>query len=152
MASTAKSSSHLFTDACLGRLCVCLSSITAFPPNVISAPCFGCFRVYRSLQIDRYGLCNVLHLFHVFETACPSQRALWAAALGGSHYDPISFLFSSQPINSTLMNAAEYIQDTEEYINIELDSSRNRLIRLELVINTATFSIAMYSLVAGEHC
>ena len=46
--------------------------------------------------------------------------------------------------------AAEYIQDTEEYINIELDSSRNRLIRLELVINTATFSIAMYSLVAGE--
>lgn len=49
------------------------------------------------------------------------------------------------------MDAAEYIQDTEEYINIELDSSRNRLIRLELVINTATFSIAMYSLVAGEH-
>ena len=55
------------------------------------------------------------------------------------------------PTNSTVMNAAEYIQDTEEYINIELDSSRNRLIRLELVINTATFSIAMYSLVAGEH-
>ena len=46
--------------------------------------------------------------------------------------------------------AAEYIQDTEEYINIELDSSRNRLIRLELLINTATFTIAMYSLVAGE--
>ena len=49
-----------------------------------------------------------------------------------------------------LVYAAEYIQDTEEYINIELDSSRNRLIRLELLINTATFSIAMYSLVAGE--
>lgn len=49
-----------------------------------------------------------------------------------------------------LLGAAEYIQDTEEYINIELDSSRNRLIRLELLINTATFSIAMYSLVAGE--
>ncbi|KAL3147822.1 hypothetical protein ABBQ32_002549 [Trebouxia sp. C0010 RCD-2024] len=48
-----------------------------------------------------------------------------------------------------LFGAAEYIQDTEEYINIELDSSRNRLIRLEVVINTATFSIAMYSLVAG---
>ena len=51
---------------------------------------------------------------------------------------------------SGLVAAAEYIQDTEEYINIELDSSRNRLIRLELLINTATFSIAMYSLVAGE--
>ena len=51
---------------------------------------------------------------------------------------------------SALLYAAEYIEDTEEYINIELDSSRNRLIRLELIINTATFSIAMYSLVAGE--
>ena len=51
---------------------------------------------------------------------------------------------------ANLLGAAEYIQDTEEYINIELDSSRNRLIRLELLINTATFSIAMYSLVAGE--
>ena len=46
--------------------------------------------------------------------------------------------------------AAEYIQDTEEYINIELDSSRNTLIRLELIINTATFSIALYGLVAGQ--
>ena len=50
----------------------------------------------------------------------------------------------------TLLCAAEYIDDTEEYINIELDSSRNRLIRLELLINTATFSIGMYSLFAGE--
>ena len=46
--------------------------------------------------------------------------------------------------------AAEYIQDTEENINIELDSSRNRLIRLELIINTASFSIALYGVVAGE--
>lgn len=52
--------------------------------------------------------------------------------------------------NVACMPAAEYIQDTEEYINIELDSSRNRLIRLELIINTASFSIALYGVVAGE--
>lgn len=50
----------------------------------------------------------------------------------------------------TCIAAAEYIQDTEEYINVELDSSRNRLIRLELLINTASFSIALYGVVAGE--
>lgn len=43
----------------------------------------------------------------------------------------------------------EFIEDTEEYINIELDSSRNRLLRLEIVLTAATFAIAIFSLVAG---
>lgn len=43
----------------------------------------------------------------------------------------------------------EYIEDTEEYINIELDSSRNRLLRLEIVLTAGTFGIAMFGLVAG---
>ncbi len=45
--------------------------------------------------------------------------------------------------------AGEYIEDTEEYINIELDSSRNRLIRLEILLTGATFSLALWNLVAG---
>ncbi|KAK9835541.1 hypothetical protein WJX74_002638 [Apatococcus lobatus] len=48
-----------------------------------------------------------------------------------------------------LVSMGEYIKDTEEYINIELDSSRNRLIKLEIVITAATFSIALWGLVAG---
>lgn len=44
----------------------------------------------------------------------------------------------------------EYIEDTEEYINIELDSSRNRLLRLEIVLTAGTFGIAMFGLVAGR--
>jgi len=35
------------------------------------------------------------------------------------------------------------------YINIELDSSRNRLLRLEIVLTAGTFGIAMFGLVAG---
>ena len=46
-------------------------------------------------------------------------------------------------------HTGEYIEDTEEYINIELDSSRNRLIRLEIVLTGATFSLALWNLVAG---
>ena len=35
------------------------------------------------------------------------------------------------------------------YINIELDSSRNRLLRLEIVLTAGTFGIAIFGLVAG---
>lgn len=51
---------------------------------------------------------------------------------------------------SVLVCAGEFIKDTEEYINIELDSSRNRLIRLEIVITAGTFGVAIFSLVAGK--
>ncbi|KIZ02442.1 hypothetical protein MNEG_5514 [Monoraphidium neglectum] len=63
----------------------------------------------------------------------------------------------------------EYIDDTEDYINIELDYSRNRLLRLEIMITAsalgrcdgsasgkllrragvATFCLALYNLLAG---
>ncbi|KAK9918718.1 hypothetical protein WJX75_006255 [Coccomyxa subellipsoidea] len=48
-----------------------------------------------------------------------------------------------------LVSVGEFIKDTEEYINIELDSSRNRLIRLEIVLTAGTFGVAIFSLVAG---
>ena len=38
---------------------------------------------------------------------------------------------------------------TCRYINIELDSSRNRLLRLEIVLTAGTFGIAIFGLVAG---
>jgi hypothetical protein len=46
--------------------------------------------------------------------------------------------------------AGEYVEDTEEYINIELDSSRNRLIKLEVVLTAGTFALAIFTLVGGE--
>ena len=43
----------------------------------------------------------------------------------------------------------EHVDDTEDYINIELDFKRNELIQLELLLTTGTFSLAIYSVVAG---
>jgi hypothetical protein len=43
----------------------------------------------------------------------------------------------------------EYIEDTEEYINIELDAGRNRLIRLDIVLTAASFALAPFNLMAG---
>ncbi len=73
MASSTKPSPYFITAPGLGCRCICPSFVTALSQYVISPSCFGCFRVCRSLQIDKYDLCTVAHLFHVLETACPSQ-------------------------------------------------------------------------------
>jgi hypothetical protein len=51
--------------------------------------------------------------------------------------------------SNKLRNVGEYIEDTEEYINIELDAGRNRLIRLDIVLTAASFAIAPFNLLAG---
>ncbi|KAL3154512.1 hypothetical protein ABBQ32_013974 [Trebouxia sp. C0010 RCD-2024] len=48
-----------------------------------------------------------------------------------------------------LQTLTEYIDDTEDYINIELDNQRNQLIRIELVLTAATFSVAIIGSIAG---
>lgn len=48
-----------------------------------------------------------------------------------------------------LAGIGEYIDDTEDYINIELDHTRNRLLKIEIMLTVATFALAIYNLVAG---
>ncbi|KAK9097696.1 hypothetical protein Syun_024741 [Stephania yunnanensis] len=48
-----------------------------------------------------------------------------------------------------LTTLREYIDDTEDYINIQLDNHRNQLIQLELFLSSGTVCISIYSLVAG---
>ncbi|XP_019708155.1 magnesium transporter MRS2-1 [Elaeis guineensis] len=55
-------------------------------------------------------------------------------------------------IDSTLnklTSLKEYIDDTEDFINIQLDNVRNQLIQFELVLTTATFVVAIFGVVAG---
>ncbi|KAL6292131.1 hypothetical protein ACE6H2_000273 [Prunus campanulata] len=55
-------------------------------------------------------------------------------------------------IDGTLNKLAtlrEYIDDTEDYINIQLDNHRNQLIQLELFLSAGTLCMAIFSLVAG---
>ncbi|GLU07664.1 hypothetical protein SLE2022_246130 [Rubroshorea leprosula] len=48
-----------------------------------------------------------------------------------------------------LTTLREYIDDTEDYINIQLDNHRNQLIQLELFLCSGTVSLSVYSLVAA---
>ncbi|XP_049933192.1 magnesium transporter MRS2-B-like isoform X2 [Nymphaea colorata] len=55
-------------------------------------------------------------------------------------------------IDSTLnklTSLKEYIDDTEDFISIQLDNVRNQLIQFELLLTTATFVVAIFGVVAG---
>ncbi|CAK0784123.1 hypothetical protein CVIRNUC_007326 [Coccomyxa viridis] len=60
-----------------------------------------------------------------------------------------SYFMQIDSLYDRLVSMGEYIKDTEEYINIELDSSRNRLIRLEIVLTAGTFAVAIWGLVGS---
>ncbi|XP_010278149.1 PREDICTED: magnesium transporter MRS2-I-like [Nelumbo nucifera] len=52
-------------------------------------------------------------------------------------------------ILNKLTTLREYIDDTEDYINIQLDNHRNQLIQLELFLSSGTVCLSIYSLVGG---
>ncbi|KAF9679888.1 hypothetical protein SADUNF_Sadunf06G0062400 [Salix dunnii] len=48
-----------------------------------------------------------------------------------------------------ILSVREYIDDTEDYVNIQLDNQRNELIQLQLILTIASFAIAVDTLIAG---
>ncbi|PAN51687.1 hypothetical protein PAHAL_9G612500 [Panicum hallii] len=49
-----------------------------------------------------------------------------------------------------VMQVREYIIDTEDYINIQLDNQRNQLIQFHLILIIVSFGIAMNTLIAAS--
>ena len=43
----------------------------------------------------------------------------------------------------------EFIDDTEDYVNITLDSHRNQLIQVDLLLTAASFCVGLVTLIAG---
>jgi magnesium transporter len=48
-----------------------------------------------------------------------------------------------------LKQVREYIDDTEDYVNIQLDNQRNELIQLQLTLTIASFGIAANTFIVG---
>ncbi|XP_047976832.1 magnesium transporter MRS2-4 [Salvia hispanica] len=48
-----------------------------------------------------------------------------------------------------ILSVREYIDDTEDYVNIQLDNQRNELIQLQLTLTSASFAIAVETGLAG---
>lgn len=77
------------------------------------------------------------------EAEADAEAQLEVENLLESYYMEVDALYDK------LKSLGEYAEDTEEYIDIELDSSRNRLIRIEIVLTLATFCIVPWNLLAG---
>lgn len=50
---------------------------------------------------------------------------------------------------SKLLSLKEYVDDTEDFINIKLDNVRNQLIQFELLLTAATFVVTIFAVVTG---
>lgn len=61
---------------------------------------------------------------------------------------PIPFCFVQPPV-IVYFQVREYIDDTEDYVNIQLDNQRNELIQLQLTLTIASFAVAVETLIAG---
>lgn len=48
-----------------------------------------------------------------------------------------------------LQAVGEFIDDTEDYVNITLDSHRNQLIQVDLLLTAASFCVGLVTLIAG---
>ncbi|KAG9445316.1 hypothetical protein H6P81_016656 [Aristolochia fimbriata] len=48
-----------------------------------------------------------------------------------------------------ILSVREYIDDTEDYVNIQLDNQRNELIQLQLIMTIASFVVAVETLITG---
>ncbi|KAL8162751.1 hypothetical protein V2J09_014240 [Rumex salicifolius] len=60
-----------------------------------------------------------------------------------------AYFMQIDSILNKLSTLREYIDDTEDYINIQLDNHRNQLIQLELFLSAGTVCISIYALVTG---
>ncbi|XP_022146007.1 magnesium transporter MRS2-I-like [Momordica charantia] len=83
-----------------------------------------------------------------------TSRASLATIRGENDVEELEMLLEAyfMQIESTLnklITLREYIDDTEDYINIQLDNHRNQLIQLELFLSSGTVCLSIYSLVTA---
>ncbi|KAL4318318.1 hypothetical protein GQ457_18G016800 [Hibiscus cannabinus] len=52
-------------------------------------------------------------------------------------------------MRNKILSVREYIDDTEDYVNIQLDNHRNELIELQLTLTIFSFSLSIETLISG---
>uniref|UniRef100_A0A5B6ZT39 Magnesium transporter n=1 Tax=Davidia involucrata TaxID=16924 RepID=A0A5B6ZT39_DAVIN len=83
-----------------------------------------------------------------------TSRASAATVQGEDDVEELEMLLEAyfMQIEGTLNKLTtlrDYIDNTEDYINIQLDNHRNQLIQLELFLSSGTVCLSVYSLVAA---
>ncbi|XP_047342249.1 magnesium transporter MRS2-1-like [Impatiens glandulifera] len=107
------------------------------PVSPVSSPPESCRKLEKSLSIAR----SRHESTRSSETATESIEELEMLL-------EAYFVVIDNTLNK-LTSLKEYIDDTEDFINIQLDNVRNQLIQFELLLTTATFVVAIFGVVAG---
>lgn len=60
-----------------------------------------------------------------------------------------AYFMQLEGMRNKILTVREYIDDTEDYVNIQLDNQRNQLIQLQLILTMASFAITAETLLAS---
>lgn len=60
-----------------------------------------------------------------------------------------AYFMQLEGMRNKILTVREYIDDTEDYVNIQLDNQRNQLIQLQLILTMASFAISAETLLAS---
>ncbi|XP_059298368.1 putative magnesium transporter MRS2-G [Lycium ferocissimum] len=60
-----------------------------------------------------------------------------------------AYFMQLEGTRNKILSVSEYIDDTEDYVKIQLHDQRNELYQVQLTLTIASFSIAMETLIAG---
>ncbi|KAL8148839.1 magnesium transporter MRS2-I-like [Apium graveolens] len=116
--------------------------------------------LYLSRKLDDVSSPSSLNGVHNWLTASPTSgsnksRASTAGTRHGENeVEELEMLLEAYFIQvegtlNKLKTLREYIDDTADYINIQLEHHRNQLIQLELFLSSATVGLSVYSLVTA---
>nr|XP_017252500.1 PREDICTED: magnesium transporter MRS2-I-like [Daucus carota subsp. sativus] len=114
--------------------------------------------LYLTRKLDGLSSPSSDNGVHTWLSASPtlgSKRSRASATThGGSDVEELEMLLEAyftqvEGTLNKLTTLREYIDDTEDYINIQLDHHRNQLIQLELFLSSGTVCLSIYSLVAA---
>ncbi|XP_028116854.1 magnesium transporter MRS2-I-like isoform X2 [Camellia sinensis] len=83
--------------------------------------------------------------------SCPASPTIGSKKSRASRASVATFRGDENDVEELemLLELREFIDDTEDYINIQLDNHRNQLIQLELLLTSAGISVSLCSTMAG---
>ncbi|KAI0510614.1 hypothetical protein KFK09_011222 [Dendrobium nobile] len=114
-------------------------------------------RYSSSLEFCNTGFSRSAPVSPTFSTSIisPSKEDSSRSSFNnGSHVEELEMLLEAYFVVtdntlSKLSSLKEYIDDTEDFINIKLDNVRNQLIQFELLLTGATFVVTIFAVVTG---
>ncbi|XP_010523489.1 PREDICTED: magnesium transporter MRS2-5 [Tarenaya hassleriana] len=111
--------------------------------------------VSKSAPVSPVGSSSGTHkLQRAFSSVIGSHRSLLSSSNAGENIDQLEMLLEAYFVVvdntlSKLSSLKEYIDDTEDLINIKLGNVQNQLIQFQLLLTAATFVAAIFAAVTA---